>query len=200
MVIDLKRSMDITGASIGIILLLPVFILIGILIAITSKGPVFMKHVRVGLNMEDFHLLKFRTTFLKTLNTNILITENEKDHVTNLGRYLRKYRLDKLPHLINILRGEMSFVGPKPELRKFVNLYTEQQKYVLSVKPGIIDAASLEIFNEKELLAKADDPDSFYIKNIIPQKLNYNLRYIAHHNIDTDIKIILSTLKKNLIN
>lgn len=197
---DLKRLLDIIGASVGIILLLPFFILIAILIAIDSKGPVFFKQNRVGLNMQDFELIKFRTMYISTNNSSLLTIGNRDARVTKVGYWLRKYKLDEFPQLFNVLRGQMSLVGPRPEVRKYVNLYNDEQRYVLSVKPGITDWASVEFFNEGELLAQAEDPESYYIHNIIPIKINHNLKYVAKHNVTTDLKIIWRTLNKIINN
>lgn len=199
MKMDLKRCVDILGSSVGLLFLLPLFILIAILIAISSKGPIFFRQSRVGLNMEDFNLIKFRTMYVSTTNKSLLTIGSRDSRVTKVGYYLRKYKLDELPQLINVLRGEMSLVGPRPEVRKYVNLYDDRQRYVLSVKPGITDWASVEFFNESELLAQAEDPESYYIQNIIPVKINHNLKYITKNNISTDIKIIWLTLSKIII-
>lgn len=195
-----KRMIDVLGASIGIVLLLPLFILIAVLIVIDSKGPVFFKQQRVGLNMMDFNLVKFRTMHV-VQNTNILLTLGNKDsRITRVGYWLRKYKLDELPQLFNVLRGQMSLVGPRPEVRKYVNLYNDQQRYVLSIKPGITDWASVQFCNEGELLEKAEDPETYYINNIIPIKISQNLRYIAQHSVWTDLKIIWLTLNKIILN
>lgn len=200
MKVNAKRLIDVIGASIGIVLLLPIFLLIAILIVIDSKGPVFFKQQRVGLNMTDFYLIKFRTMHV-VQNTNILLTIGNKDsRITRIGYWLRKYKLDELPQFFNVFRGQMSLVGPRPEVRKYVNLYNDQQRYVLSIKPGITDWASVEFCNESELLEKADDPETYYLTNIVPIKINQNLRYIAQHSVWTDLKIIWLTLNKIILN
>ena len=200
MKVNAKRLIDVIGASIGIVLLLPIFLLIAILIVIDSKGPVFFKQQRVGLNMTDFYLIKFRTMHV-VQNTNILLTIGNRDsRITRVGYWLRKYKLDELPQFFNVFRGQMSLVGPRPEVRKYVNLYNDQQRYVLSIKPGITDWASVEFCNESELLEKAEDPEAYYITNIVPVKINQNLRYIAQHSVWTDLKIIWLTLNKIILN
>ncbi|HLS37346.1 MAG TPA: sugar transferase [Sphingobacterium bovisgrunnientis] len=200
MTLNAKRLIDVIGASIGIVLLSPLFILIAILIVMDSNGPVFFKQQRVGLNMRDFYLIKFRTMHV-VQNTNILLTIGNKDsRITRVGYWLRKYKLDELPQLFNVFRGEMSLVGPRPEVRKYVNLYNDQQRYVLSIKPGITDWASVEFCNESELLAKAEDPETYYITNIVPIKISQNLRYIAQRSVLTDIKIIWQTINKIILN
>lgn len=165
-----------------------------------SNGPAFFKQQRVGLNMRDFYLIKFRTMHV-VQNTNILLTIGNKDsRITRVGYWLRKYKLDELPQLFNVFIGEMSLVGPRPEVRKYVNLYNDQQRYVLSIKPGITDWASVEFCNESELLAKAEDPETYYITNIVPIKISQNLRYIAQRSVLTDIKIIWQTINKIILN
>lgn len=200
MTLNAKRLIDVIGASIGIVLLSPLFILVAILIVMDSNGPVFFKQQRVGLNMRDFYLIKFRTMHV-VQNTNILLTIGNKDsRITRVGYWLRKYKLDELPQLFNVFIGEMSLVGPRPEVRKYVNLYNDQQRYVLSIKPGITDWASVEFCNESELLAKAEDPETYYITNIVPIKISQNLRYIAQRSVLTDIKIIWQTINKIILN
>ena len=193
---DLKRTLDVVGSGIGITILLPLFIIIALFIIIDSKGPIFFRQSRVGLNMEDFRLIKFRTMYVSTSNNSLLTIGNKDSRVTKVGYWLRKYKLDELPQLLNVLRGSMSLVGPRPEVRKYVNLYDEQQRYVLSVKPGITDWASVQFFNEGELLAKAVDPEHYYIDHIIPIKISQNLKYVAKHNVTTDLKIIWLTFNK----
>lgn len=200
MKVDLKRLLDIVGAATGIFLLLPLFVIIAVLIAADSKGSVFFKQKRVGLNMIDFHLLKFRTMYTNVTSSSLLTIGNRDNRITRVGYWLRKYKLDELPQLINVLRGDMSLVGPRPEVRKYVNLYDDQQRYVLSIKPGITDWASVQFFNESELLEKADDPENYYIQNIIPIKISQNLKYVMKHDIFTDLKIIWLTLSKIIIN
>jgi len=200
MKVDLKRLLDIVGAATGIFLLLPLFVIIAVLIAADSKGSVFFKQKRVGLNMIDFHLLKFRTMYTNVTCSSLLTIGNRDNRITRVGYWLRKYKLDELPQLINVFRGDMSLVGPRPEVRKYVNLYDDQQRYVLSIKPGITDWASVQFFNESELLEKADDPENYYIQNIIPIKISQNLKYVMKHDIFTDLKIIWLTLSKIIIN
>lgn len=197
---DLKRLIDIIGSAFGIIILSPLFIIIVLLIALDSRGPVFFQQNRVGLNMIDFKLLKFRTMYVSRDDNNLLTIGNKDRRITKIGYWLRKYKLDELPQLFNVLRGEMSLVGPRPEVRKYVNLYTDQQRYVLSIKPGITDWASVEFINEGALLERADDPETFYINQIIPHKITQNLRYVAKHDLSTDLKIIWLTLNKIIVN
>ncbi|MHB8259521.1 MAG: sugar transferase [Bacteroidia bacterium] len=192
----LKRTFDIVCSLIGIILLLPFFILIAFLISIDSRGGVFFRQVRVGKNNKDFFLLKFRTMKTDADKQGLLTVGSHDSRVTRMGYHLRKYKLDELPQLINVLLGSMSLVGPRPEVRKYVNVYTPQQRQVLNVKPGITDYASIEYANENELLAKATNPEQTYLTEIMPHKLLLNLKYIQQQSFTTDLKIILKTLVK----
>lgn len=194
----LKRLFDLFFSLIGLIILSPLFFIISILIIIDSKGSIFYKQKRVGNNNRDFSLIKFRT--MKTgADMQGLLTVGSKDsRVTKTGYFLRKHKLDELPQLINILKGDMSFVGPRPEVRKYIELYDERQKQVLKVKPGLTDYASLEYINESEILSKAANPEKVYIEKIMPAKLELNLKYITESGIKTDMKIIYNTLRKIL--
>lgn len=195
-----KRIFDIVLATTGLIILSPLFVVISILIVLDSKGAVLYRQIRVGRNMLDFNLYKFRTMFVRPADQNLLTIGNNDRRITKVGGFLRKYKLDELPQLLNILKGNMSFVGPRPEVRKYVNLYTEEQIKVLSVKPGITDWASIEFRNENELLEKVDDPETYYIEKIIPAKIQQNMRYINHNSVLGDIKIIWLTINKVIIN
>ncbi|HEX7414955.1 MAG TPA: sugar transferase [Bacteroidia bacterium] len=192
----LKRAFDIVCSLIGITLLLPFFIVIAFLIIIDSRGGVFYRQVRVGKNNKDFFLLKFRTMQTDADKQGLLTVGSRDSRVTRMGYHLRKYKLDELPQLFNVLLGSMSLVGPRPEVRKYVNVYTPQQKQVLSVKPGITDFASIEYANENELLAKATNPEQTYLTEIMPHKLLLNLKYIQQQSFITDLKIILRTIAK----
>ncbi len=192
----MKRLFDITCSFAGILILSPFLILIALLIALSSGLPVFYLQKRVGKNGVDFFLLKFRT-MKKDADKKGLLTVGGKDpRVTRIGFFLRKYKLDELPQLFNVLAGNMSLVGPRPEVRKYVELYNEEQKRVLSVRPGITDYASIEYSNENELLAGSADPEAFYVKEVMPAKLKLNARYVADHGFGTDLRILLLTAKK----
>ncbi|WP_421939499.1 sugar transferase [Pedobacter sp.] len=195
-----KRVFDVLIAGIALIIFSPLLILVALLIRLDSKGPIFFKQIRVGRNMKDFHLIKFRTMFVQQNEGSLLTIGNRDNRITRIGYWLRKYKLDELPQLLNVLKGHMSLVGPRPEVRKYVNLYNDEQRYVLSVKPGITDWASVEFCNENELLKHAEDPESYYIERIIPAKIQQNLRYIKHNNILTDFKIIWLTINRIVIN
>ena len=192
----MKRVFDFSASLLTLIVLLPVFLIIAIVIIADSKGAVFFSQLRVGKDNKDFRLYKFRSMFVnKTSNVQLTIGSHDS-RITNSGYWLRKYKLDELPQLINILKGEMSFVGPRPEVRKYVNLYTSEQQKVLSVRPGLTDWASIQFRNESDLLALASDPETYYIREIIPAKLSQNLNYIERNNMWIDFQIIFLTIKR----
>ena len=195
----IKRGIDILFSLIGLICLFPFFIFISFFIYITSKGGVFFVQLRVGKNNKDFKLYKFRTMFLNSDSKGLLTVGNNDKRITKLGYYLRKNKLDELPQLINVLNGTMSIVGPRPEVRKYVNLYNSEQKSILDVKPGITDFASLMYYNENEILANSVNPEQTYINEIMPIKLELNKQYINEMSLFTDLKIIFKTFIK-LIN
>jgi lipopolysaccharide/colanic/teichoic acid biosynthesis glycosyltransferase len=195
----IKRGIDILFSLIGLICLFPFFIFISFFIFITSKGGVFFVQLRVGKNNKDFKLYKFRTMFLNSDNKGLLTVGNNDKRITKLGYYLRKNKLDELPQLINVLNGTMSLVGPRPEVRKYVNLYNSEQKSILDVKPGITDLASIMYYNENEILANSVNPEQTYINEIMPIKLELNKQYINEMSLLTDLKIIFKTFMK-LIN
>jgi lipopolysaccharide/colanic/teichoic acid biosynthesis glycosyltransferase len=190
-----KRIFDGLFSSIGLIFISPIFILLSILIALDSQGGIFYKQVRIGKNMRPFKLLKFRTMYANSDRKGLLTVGDKDNRITRIGYYLRKYKLDELPQLINVLIGDMSFVGPRPEVEKYVKLYNSEQQKVLSVKPGITDWASIRYVNESELLAQSCEPEKTYINEIMPAKLAINLEYVKQNNLLIDIKIILHTFK-----
>jgi lipopolysaccharide/colanic/teichoic acid biosynthesis glycosyltransferase len=192
----LKRLFDIVASLIGLIIVSPFFILIAIAIVIESKGGVFYKQVRVGKNNLDFKLFKFRTMRPNSEKLGLLTVGGRDPRVTIVGYYLRKYKLDELPQLLNVILGDMSLVGPRPEVRKYVDLYNQEQKKVLMVKPGITDYASILYSKENELLATAENPEALYINEIMPHKLKLNMQYINNPGIITDLKIIFKTIIK----
>lgn len=190
-----KRFFDIVFSLAGILCLLPLFLLVGILLKCDSHGPVFYQQIRVGRHLKHFKLVKFRTMCCGADTKGLLTVGNKDARITAMGGWLRKYKVDELPQLFNILKGEMSFVGPRPEVPRYVELYNEGQRRVLSVKPGITDWASIRYIRENELLATADDPEAFYIQTVLPSKISENLEYIDHHDMWTDCKIISYTIK-----
>jgi lipopolysaccharide/colanic/teichoic acid biosynthesis glycosyltransferase len=178
----------------GIILLSPFLILISILIKCTSKGALFYKQTRVGFMNSNFEVWKFRTMKVDSDKAGLLTIGGRDARVTWFGYYLRKFKLDELPQLFNVFLGEMSLVGPRPEVRKYVDLYTKEQKKVLNVKPGITDWASIKYRDENIILEKSVDPEYDYINKIIPDKIYYNLIYIENYSIKEYFKIIFATL------
>jgi lipopolysaccharide/colanic/teichoic acid biosynthesis glycosyltransferase len=193
-----KRCFDILFSFIGLVFLSPFFGLLAIIILIDSKGGVFYKQIRVGKKGVDFKLYKFRSMRVGSDKKGLLTVGGRDNRITKTGYFIRKYKLDELPQLINVFIGDMSLVGPRPEVRKYVDLYNSEQLKVLSVKPGITDYASIQYSNENELLAKSQDPEITYIEEIMPDKLNLNLRYINESGVFTDVKIIVKTIKKIL--
>ena len=193
-----KRIFDILVSATALFLLSPIFILIALFILIDSWGEIFFRQIRVGKNNTDFKMYKFRTMRKDSEKKGFLTIGNHDSRVTRAGYYLRKSKMDELPQLINVLIGDMSLVGPRPEVRRYVDQYNEEQKKVLSVKPGITDQASILYSRESELLAKSNDPEKTYIEEIMPHKLKLNLEYIQQQSLWGDIKILLKTAGKIL--
>lgn len=191
-----KRVFDLAFAIPGLIILSPIMLCIAIWIWLDSKGGIFYRQMRVGKDGKDFEIYKFRTMHRDAEKTGLLTVGGRDPRITRAGYYLRKYKLDELPQLWNVLNGTMSLVGPRPEVRKYVNLYNAEQLKVLSVKPGITDRASILFRNENELLARASDPELFYIQEIMPNKLRINLDYVQNQSLLNDIQIIFQTLIK----
>lgn len=191
----MKRAFDFILALVGLVFILPVLIIVAILIKIDSKGDVFYKQVRVGRKGIDFKIFKFRTMHINADKQGLLTIGGRDPRVTRIGYVIRKYKLDELPQLINVLIGDMSLVGPRPEVRKYVELYSSNQKKVLNVRPGITDMASIKFRNENEILEKQDNPTQYYIDVIMPEKLDINLNYLHNRSFIRDIGVILKTIK-----
>ncbi len=189
----MKRVFDLIFSLFGIAVLLPVYLIIALLISVDSKGGVIYRQERTGKEGKTFRVLKFRTMRPDSFNKGALTVGSRDPRITNIGYYLRKYKLDELPQLFNVLWGEMSFVGPRPEVKKYTDLYTKEQQKVLQVRPGITDYASIKYRNENDLLSASEDPEKLYIEEIMPEKLNLNLKYINDNNVFKDIKIIFDT-------
>lgn len=192
----LRRSFDFTVSLIAIIILSPFLFVIGLLVIVDSKGGAFYIQTRVGKNFKPFGIIKFRTMKPDSDKKGLLTVGGRDARITKIGFYLRKYKLDELPQLFNVLIGHMSFVGPRPEVKKYVDLYNDEQKKVLSVKPGITDIASINYSNENEILAKYSDAETAYIEIVMPDKLKLNLEYIRNQNFISDCKIIMQTIAK----
>lgn len=191
----IKRLFDIVASSIGLILLSPILILIAICIKLDSKGPVFFKQVRVGKNKELFKIYKFRTMVTDAEKLGKQITIGNDTRITKVGTFIRKCKLDELPQLINVLNGDMSLVGPRPEVPKYVELYDDYQEQILLVQPGITDYASIEFRNESEILGESENPESKYINDIMPYKIELNIKYIKNISLYEDLKLITRTIK-----
>ncbi len=192
----LKRLFDIVASFSGLLLLSPLFLFLALWIVLDSRGGVFYRQARVGRYRKDFRLWKFRTMRPDSDKKGLLTVGGRDPRVTRAGYFLRKYKLDELPQLINVLTGDMSLVGPRPEVRKYVNMYTPEQLRVLDVRPGITDYASIEYSDENDLLAKSSDPEKTYIEEIMPAKLKLNTKYIEEKSFATDVKLIFRTIGK----
>lgn len=190
----LKRIFDILFSFFALLLFSPFFILISLLVLFSGKGGVFFFQIRVGKGNKDFKMFKFRTMAPGSEKKGQLTVGARDSRITKVGYYLRKFKVDEVPQLINVLIGDMSVVGPRPEVRRYVNLYTPEQLRVLTVKPGITEWASLNFFDENEILAKSSDPEKTYIEEIMPLKLKANLEYVDRHSLGTDLKIIVKTV------
>lgn len=190
---NMKRIFDIIVSLIILAVFLPLGIIMSIWIILESKGGVFYQQERIGKNGEPFKMLKFRSMRKDADKAGKLTVGMRDPRITKSGYFLRKFKLDEFPQFINVLKGEMSIVGPRPEVKEFVDLYTENQRRILSVKPGITDYASVEYFNENEILGKADDAHQTYIDVIMPTKIEMNMKYIANPGIIQDIKIMWRT-------
>ena len=191
----MKRIFDIVASGIGLILLSLLFVILAIWIKCDSIGPVFYKQVRVGRNNMDFQLFKFRSMRVGSDKKGLITVGGHDPRITRSGYYIRKYKLDEFPQLINVFKGDMSLVGPSPEVRKYVDMYTEEQMHVLDVRPGITDLASIRYRNENELLERVNDPDKYYVEVIMPDKLRINLEYVARHSFTFDIRLIFQTFR-----
>lgn len=195
----MKRVFDFICAFLGIVILLPVFIVIAILIKFSSRGNVLFTQERIGLNGATFFIYKFRTMITNAEKLGPKITIGKDNRITKIGYFLRKTKLDELPQLFNVLRGDMALVGPRPEVPEYVALYPERIKaIVLSVRPGITDYASLLMIDENEILAKSPDPRQAYVNEIMPQKLDLAVKYVQQQSFLTDVSIIIKTLFKVL--
>jgi lipopolysaccharide/colanic/teichoic acid biosynthesis glycosyltransferase len=194
-----KRFFDIVFSLSALVFLFPFFILFAILIKLDSRGTVFYRQKRAGKNNCDFVLWKFRTMRQSDTNKS-LITVGNDSRITRFGKFLRNYKLDELPQLYNIIKGEMSIVGPRPEVRKYVDMYSSNQLRVLSVRPGLTDYASVEYYNESEVLESYPDPEKAYTEIIMPAKLKLNLSYIDTKKPCQDLVIILKTIKRIISN
>lgn len=190
----MKRLFDVVCSFFGLLVLSPLFVFLSLWVGLGSKGGVFYKQKRVGRFNKDFTLYKFRSMKVGADKKGLLTIGGKDSRVTKAGFFIRKYKLDELPQLLNVLKGDMSFVGPRPEVRKYVDMYTERQLKVLDVRPGITDLASIKYRNENDLLATADNPEKYYIDVVMQDKLALNLQYIETRTFFGDIKLIFRTI------
>ena len=189
-----KRVMDIAISAAALCVLWPVFLLIALAIVIDDPGPVFYRQVRVGRGGRPFRIFKFRTMVVDADKKGLSITVGRDSRITRVGAFLRKTKLDELAQLLNVLCGQMSFVGPRPEVPRYVELYTPYQRQVLLVRPGITDYASIAYRNENDLLAGAVDPEKMYIETIMPDKIELNMKYLREISPLADLRLILKTV------
>lgn len=192
----MKRAFDIIASALGLLALSPLFAAVALWIKCDSRGPVFYRQTRVGRGGRDFRLYKFRSMRPGADKAGLITVGGRDPRVTRSGYYIRKWKLDEFPQLINVLTGDMSLVGPRPEVRKYVDLYTPEQRRVLDVRPGITSLASIRYRNENDILGAAADPDRCYIEEVMPTKLAIDLEYVAKASLWTDIKLIFSTFKE----
>jgi len=192
----MKRLFDILFALFVLICFLPIGMMLSLWIVFESRGGVFFSQNRVGQNGVSFRLLKFRSMYVKAESLGRITVGSRDTRITKVGYYLRKYKLDEFPQFVNVLKGEMSIVGPRPEVQEYVDLYTESQRKILQVKPGITDLASLAYFHENELLANSENPQQTYIKEVLPAKIKLNEEYLKNPSFLNDFLIILKTVAK----
>lgn len=188
-----KRCFDVFASLFGLLFLAIPFVFIAIAIKTSSKGPVYFRQERVGKNGKLFRIFKFRTMVSDAESKGMQITVGADSRITKVGKFLRKTKIDELPQLINVFLGQMSFVGPRPEVPHYVELYTDYQRNVLRIKPGITELASIIYKDENEVLAQSDDPEKTYIEEIMPKKIGINMEYIQKMNVFYDIKLIFKT-------
>lgn len=189
----MKRILDVVSSAIFLMAFLPVWLIIALMVALESPGGVFYRQIRVGKNNRDFYLYKFRTMRVGSDKKGLLTVGERDNRITKVGYFLRKYKIDEFPQLINVLKGDMSLVGPRPEVRKYVDMYSPEQLKVLSVRPGLTDYASIKYVNENEVLAASDNPEQTYIDEVMPAKLELNLQYIENQSVIEDVKLIFKT-------
>lgn len=191
----MKRLFDIIASACGLLVLSPIFIIMAIWIKLDSEGPVFYRQVRVGKNNKDFRIFKFRSMRMGSDKGSLVTIGGRDPRITNSGYFIRKYKFDEFPQLINVFMGDMSLVGPRPEVRHYVNYWTHEQMQVLNVCPGITDPASIKFRNENELMEKAEDPEDYYINVIMQEKIRLYLEYVENASFWYDIKLIFQTFK-----
>jgi lipopolysaccharide/colanic/teichoic acid biosynthesis glycosyltransferase len=187
------RILDVFFSIFGLLLLSPILFIISLIIQLESKGGIFYLQERIGKNGISFKLFKFRSMAVGSDSKGLLTVGMNDARITKSGQFIRRYKIDELPQLINVLKGEMSLVGPRPEVKKYVDLYTETQRKVLSVKPGMTDLASIEFSHENEILENQENPEEYYIQEIMPKKIELNMLFIENTNLINYFKLILKT-------
>ena len=191
-----KRLFDLVCAGLGLVILWPFLLVLAILIKLDDGGQVFFRQERIGYQGKPFHMWKFRTMIPDAHKAEKLLTVGSDPRITRIGQWLRRSKLDELPQLLNVVAGNMSLVGPRPEVARYVDLYTVEQRRVLELAPGITDPASVKYRNESELLGQSDDPESLYIQEIMPEKIRINLEYARQASLLSDVIVILNTFVK----
>lgn len=189
----MKRLFDIFASGFGLIVLSPLFLILAVWIKLDSKGPVFYRQVRVGLHNMDFRIFKFRSMRVGADKGSLVTIGGRDPRITRSGYFIRKFKFDELPQLINVFLGDMSLVGPRPEVRHYVDYWTDEQMHVLDVRPGITDPASIKFRNENELMEQAEDPEKYYIEVIMQEKLKLYLEYVQNQSFWGDIGLIFKT-------
>ena len=189
----MKRIFDIVASGLGLLAFSPIFIILAIWIKLDSKGPIFYRQVRVGRHNKDFRIFKFRSMRVGSDKGSLVTIGGRDPRITRSGYFIRKFKFDELPQLINVFIGDMSLVGPRPEVRHYVDYWTEEQMRVLDVRPGITDPASIKFRNENELLEKAEDPEKYYIDVVMQEKIKLYLEYVEKTSFWYDIKLIFKT-------
>lgn len=189
----MKRLFDIVASGCGLIVLSPLFLIMAVWIKLDSSGPVFYRQVRVGKGNKDFRIFKFRSMKIGSDKGSLVTIGGHDPRITRSGYFIRKFKLDEFPQLINVFIGDMSLVGPRPEVRHYVDYWTAEQMHVLDVRPGITDPASIKFRNENELMEQAEDPERYYIDIIMQEKIKLYLEYVRCHSFWSDIKLIFKT-------
>jgi len=189
----MKRIFDVIASGLGLVVLSPLFLILAVWIKLDSKGPVFYRQVRVGLHNKDFRIFKFRSMRVGADKGSLVTIGGRDPRITRSGYFIRKFKFDELPQLINVFVGDMSLVGPRPEVRHYVDYWTDEQMHVLDVRPGITDPASIKFRNENELMEQAEDPEKYYIEVIMQEKLKLYLEYVQNHSFLGDIGLIFKT-------
>lgn len=195
----LKRLSDIAISSLALLVLFPLFVILAILIKVGSKGPIFFRGVRIGLDGKPFRIFKFRTMVMDADKLGPSSSTSDDPRITKIGRFIRRFNLDELPQFLNVLKGEMSIVGPRPQVSWAVELYTEEERTILSVRPGITDWATIWIRDEGELLRGSTDPDKDYLEKIWPEKRRLQLEYVRNHSVWVDLQIMFKTFQSHLL-